>query len=173
MGDDVPDRPPVVADIMGYCSALLCVLCFVALYLAPRGHIWLAAVAIGLASAANPLGVAFAAGLITWELIRIATSRSLNWGSVARLVGQGLVSVSGLIGYCLYLLIAFRDPLAFTKRRRAGRYRLASRRLSAASSVSNRCGVGSRAGRQRLMDRPSTSSSTPLWPSSSWPSSSP
>lgn len=105
--------PPVVADIMGYYSALLCVLCFVALYLAPRGHIWLAAVAIGLASAANPLGVAFAAGLITWELIRIATSRSLNWGSVARLVGQGLVSVSGLIGYCLYLLVAFRDPLAF------------------------------------------------------------
>jgi hypothetical protein len=105
--------PPVVADIMGYYSALFCVLCFLAIYLVPRGHTWLAAVAMGLASAANPLGVAFAAGLVTWQLMGLVTSRTLSWAALARLTGQALVSVSGLLGYILYLLVAFRDPLAF------------------------------------------------------------
>lgn len=105
--------PPVVADIMGYYSALFCVLFLLAIYMAQRDRLWLAALAIGLASAANPLGVAFAAGLVTWVLVGLVATKSLTWRSLVRLGAQAAVSVCGVIGYALYLLVAFRDPLAF------------------------------------------------------------
>jgi hypothetical protein len=107
--------PPVVADIMGYYSALFCVLFLLAIYLAQRRRLWLAALAIGIASAANPLGVAFGAGLVTWVLVGLVATRSVTWRSLLRLLAQAAVSVCGLIGYALYLLVAFRDPLAFYK----------------------------------------------------------
>jgi hypothetical protein len=105
--------PPVVADIMGYYSSLFCVLFFLSIYMAQRGRLWLAALAVGLAGAANPLGVAFAAGFTTWALVGLVATRSVTWRSLARVGGQALVSVCGVIGYALYLLVAFRDPLAF------------------------------------------------------------
>lgn len=105
--------PPVVVDIMGYYSALFCVLCFLALFFAQRHRPWLVALVVGLASGANPLGVAFAVGFVVWELNRLVSTRSISWRSLAMLASQALVSVSGLLGYALYLLVAFRDPIAF------------------------------------------------------------
>lgn len=105
--------PPVVFDIMGYYSALFCVLLFMSIYLAQRGKSWLVALALGLASAANPLGIAFAGGFVTWAMIDLVSTRSLTRHSLLRLGGQGLVSVSGVIGYGLYLQVAFGSPLVF------------------------------------------------------------
>jgi len=105
--------PPVVFDIMGYYSAVFCVLCFAAIYFAQRGQPWLVALALGFASAANPLGIAFTGGFMTWAIIGLVSTSSFTRRSLLRLGAQGLVSVSGVIGYGLYLQVAFGNPLVF------------------------------------------------------------
>ena len=105
--------PPVVFDIMGYYSALFCVLCFLALLFAQHRRPWLVALALGLASGMNPLGIAFAGGFVVWSLIALASSKSVPWRSLLVLGGQALASLSGILGYALFLLVRFGDPLAF------------------------------------------------------------
>ncbi|MGP0003957.1 MAG: mannosyltransferase family protein [Acidimicrobiales bacterium] len=104
--------PPAVFDVMGYYSALFCLLSFLALFFAQRGQLWLVALVLGLASGTNPVGIAFAGGFVMWSLIG-ASSRSVTWRSLRVLVGQALLSISGLLGYALFLLVRFGDPLAF------------------------------------------------------------
>jgi hypothetical protein len=105
--------PPAVFDIMGYYSALFCVLCFLALLFAQRRRPWLVALAVGLASGMNPLGIAFAGGFVVWSLIELVSSKSVTWRSLLVLGGQALASLSGILGYALFLLARFGDPLAF------------------------------------------------------------
>ena len=130
-GHDVSDRktllwvtlflvsPPVVFDIMGYYSALLCVLCFLALWLAQRGRLWLVVLVLGLASATSPIGIAFSGGFVAWSLILLVSGRSVTWRSLLVLCGRALVSISGVVGYSLYLLVRFGEPLAFYQEERA------------------------------------------------------
>jgi hypothetical protein len=105
--------PPVVFDIMGYYSALFCVLCFLALLFAQRGQRWRVAVVLGLASATNPIGIAAAGAFILSSLIEVATSGSVTRRSLAVFGAQALISLSGLIGYLLYLFERFGDAGAF------------------------------------------------------------
>lgn len=104
---------PVTLDIQGYYSALLCMLCFLALWLVDSGRPWPAAAALGLAGATNPLGIAFAVGFIVSRGTGLVSTRSVTRRSAAVLVGQALLSVSGIVGYMLYLFARFGDPLAF------------------------------------------------------------
>jgi hypothetical protein len=105
--------PPAVFDIMGYYSALFCVLCFLALLFAQRRQRWLVALALGLASGMNPLGIAFAGGFVVWSLIELVAMKSLTRCSLLTLGGQALVSLSGILGYALFLLVRFGDALTF------------------------------------------------------------
>ncbi|HXY44733.1 MAG TPA: hypothetical protein VEH29_11135 [Acidimicrobiales bacterium] len=105
--------PPAVFDIMGYYSALFCVLCFLALLFAQRRRLWLVALAIGLASGMNPLGIAFAAGFVLWSVIELVAKRQVSFRSTGVLVGQAFLSITGLFGYALYLLVRFGNPLVF------------------------------------------------------------
>jgi len=121
--------PPAVFDIKGYYSALFCVLCFLALLFAQRHRPWLVALAIGLASGMNPLGIAFAGGFVVWSMIDLVSSRSVTFRSIGVLAGQALVSVTGLLGYALYLLVRFGDPLVFYQAARAWSVPLAAQTL--------------------------------------------
>ena len=107
--------PPAVFDIMGYYSALFCLLCFLGIRFVQLGRPWRAAVAFGLASATNPLGLAAAGGFVIWRLIHL--DRPVHPDRFGRTLalacGQALVSVSGILAYALYLGIRFGDPLAF------------------------------------------------------------
>jgi len=105
--------PPVVFDIMGYYSALFCVLCFLALLFAQRGQRWRVAIVLGLASATNPIGIAAAGGFIVWSLIEVVTSGSVTRRSLVVFGGQALISLSGVIAYVLYLFERFGDAAAF------------------------------------------------------------
>jgi hypothetical protein len=98
---------------MGYYSALFCVLLFLALLAAQHGRLWLSALALGLASGMNPLGIAIAVGFIVWSLVELVATRSVNWRSLSTMGGQALVSLAGLLGYALYLLVRFGNPLVF------------------------------------------------------------
>jgi hypothetical protein len=104
--------PPAVFDIMGYYSALFCLLCFIGIRLAQLRRPWSAAVAFGLASATNPIGIAAAAGFVIWRLAEFAAGG--RWRSAfLTICGQALVSVSGLVAFSLFLAARFGDPLAF------------------------------------------------------------
>ena len=105
--------PPAVFDIMGYYSAFFYALCFLALLFAQRGRPWIVALALGLASGMNALGVAFAGGFVVWSLIELLSTRSVNWRSTVTLGGRVIVSLSGFLGYALYLLLRFGNPLIF------------------------------------------------------------
>jgi len=105
--------PPAVFDIMGYYSALFYVLCFVALLFAQRGKLWIVAVAIGLASGMNALGIAFAGAFVVWSLIELVSTGSVTWRSLGLLGARALLSLSGFLGYALYLLVRFGNPLVF------------------------------------------------------------
>ncbi len=105
--------PPVVFDIMGYYSALFCLMCFLALLFAQRGQRWRVAVVLGLASATNPIGIAAAGAFILWSFIELALSGSVTRRSVAVFGAQALTSLSGVIGYVLYLFERFGDAAAF------------------------------------------------------------
>ncbi len=105
--------PPVVFDVMGYDIAILCVFCFLGLFFQQRGSLWLAALSFGLASATNPLGIAFALGFVSWSLIDLTTTRSITPRSLLIVGGRAIVSLSGLAAYSVYLLVRFRAPLGF------------------------------------------------------------
>jgi len=80
--------------------------------LAQRGQPWLVALALGFASAANPLGSP------SPRIHDLGDNRSrlhelVHPAFVASTRSQGLVSVSGVIGYGLYLQVAFGNPLVF------------------------------------------------------------
>jgi hypothetical protein len=105
--------PPVVFDIMGYYSAQFCLLCLLALWFAQRRQQWLAAVALGLATAANPIGVALAVAFIGWSLVDLLSSGTITLRRVAAVAGRALVSISGIAGYAIFLFVRFGDPLAF------------------------------------------------------------
>jgi hypothetical protein len=105
--------PPVVFDIMGYYSALFCLLFFLAIYLCQQDRPWPAAVMVGLSGATNPIGIALAAAFVAWLVITAVSRRSLGGRSIAVLAGQALLGASGFLGYCLYLWVRFADPIAF------------------------------------------------------------
>jgi hypothetical protein len=105
--------PPVVFDILGYYSALFCVLCFLALLFADQGRRWPAALAVGVASGTNPLGIGFAVAFVVWVLVDVVSTRRLSWRSFATTGGQAAACVCGIVGYALYDRARFGDALAF------------------------------------------------------------
>ncbi len=105
--------PPVVFDVMGYDIALLTLFLVAALFLAQRHHPWWAAVALGLSSATNPIGIAFAAGFAVWSMIELVRAPALSGRSLPSFVGQIGVSFSGILAYMLYLQVRFDAPFSF------------------------------------------------------------
>jgi hypothetical protein len=105
--------PTAVYDIMGYYSAVFTLLLLLAVLAEASGRPWLAAAAIGCASAANPLGIAFAVALFVVGAIELVERREVDRAHLAGLVGRGALSVAGVAAFMVFLSIRFGDPLAF------------------------------------------------------------
>ena len=98
--------------LMGYPTGLINLCAIASLAALVRGRTWRAAIWCGLGTAAAPTMVFFAAGLcldrgVTW----LQTKRDFR--KIPELLGFGLASVWGLIGFMAYLGWKFGDPLAF------------------------------------------------------------
>jgi hypothetical protein len=105
--------PSSIFAIMGYYSSLFTFLLFLAVLAYLKGRPLLAALAIGFATATNPVGLAFAAGLFVVSAIRLWRASALSRHNIVLLGVQSLLSLSGIIAYAVFLWIEFDAPLAF------------------------------------------------------------
>ncbi|HTX00346.1 MAG TPA: hypothetical protein VMD59_16315, partial [Acidimicrobiales bacterium] len=117
--------PPAVFDIMGYYSALFCLLLFLAVQFAQQGRRTAAAAMVGLAGATNPIGIAFGAAFAVWLAVSALGARRPKalaalgarprkaLAALGVLGGQVLLAFSGILAYTLYLWAAFGDALAW------------------------------------------------------------
>jgi hypothetical protein len=80
-----------------YTEGLFLLCAAVALWMMARGRVWAAAVASGVACAVRPTGIAVAAALVVWEVLRVMPRPSLK--GAARIAVVGFVSVSGMLAY--------------------------------------------------------------------------
>jgi hypothetical protein len=106
--------PASIFYAMGYPTGLinLCAIAALAAYVERR--YWRAFLWCGIGTAAAPTIVFVAAGLCLDQGIRWLRAR-LPLRDIPRLVGFGIVSVSGMILFMLYQLYAFHDAFAFIK----------------------------------------------------------
>ncbi|MEP0843007.1 MAG: glycosyltransferase family 39 protein [Phycisphaerae bacterium] len=103
--------PPAMFLSTGYADGLLLLWVALAVWLLENGRLWPAALVSGLATATRPTGLALAAVLLLWA---VQHRPRLAWpAQAARLAAIGLVSISGLIGYQLYLWRHYQRPDAF------------------------------------------------------------
>ncbi|HET9147782.1 MAG TPA: mannosyltransferase family protein [Acetobacteraceae bacterium] len=106
--------PASVYFTMGYPTGLinLCALAALSAYVERR--YWRPALWCGIGTAAAPTLVFLAAGLcLDQGLAWLSGTRDVR--EIPRLIGFGLLSVSGLIGFIIFQWIALHDPLAFIK----------------------------------------------------------
>lgn len=101
----------------GYPTGLINLCAAEALYAGINGRYWRAAAIAGLGTAVAPTMVFLAATLcldrgLDWL-------RTRRWQRVPALIGFGLLSVAGLLGFMTYLAATFHDPLLFLKAQRA------------------------------------------------------
>ena len=104
--------PATIYFAMGYPTGLinLCAIASLGAYAEKR--FWRAAFWAGLGTAAAPTMVFLAAGLCLGQGIDwLRGSRQPR--DIPRLIGFGLLSVFGLIGFIAYQIFSFRDPFAF------------------------------------------------------------
>jgi hypothetical protein len=110
--------PAAIYFAMGYPTGLinLCVIAALAAYV--ERQFWRAAFWCGLGTAAAPTVVFIAVALcldqgIAW----LRGGRAMR--EVPRLIGFGLLTVGGLIGYMIFQFIEFHDPFTFIKAQEA------------------------------------------------------
>jgi hypothetical protein len=110
--------PAAIYFAMGYPTGLinLCVIASLAAYVERR--FWRAAFWCGLGTAAAPTVVFVAVALcldqgIAW----LRGNRAIS--AVPRLIGFGLLTVGGLIGFMIFQFIEFHDPFTFIKAQEA------------------------------------------------------
>jgi len=119
-----------------YADALFLLTVIASFVLLERRQFWLAGLVGALATAGRPVGIAVAVGLLVRAIeLRAeqvshepgppdasgsATARRVTLGQLARASRQlrwpevgVLVSLIGLVGWCMYLWVSFGDPLAF------------------------------------------------------------
>ncbi len=110
--------PASVYCMMGYPTGLINLFVIAALGAYIDGRFWRAALWCGIGAAAAPTVQFAAVGLCLDQGLRWLNQRA-PLAEIPRLIGFGLLSISGLIAFILYQFITLHDPLVFLKAQNA------------------------------------------------------
>lgn len=106
--------PASVYCMMGYPTGLISLFVIAAFGAYIEGRFWRAALWCGIGAAATPTMQFVAIGLCLDQGIRWLQRRA-PVRDIPRLIGFGLLSISGLLAFIAYQAIALHDPLVFLK----------------------------------------------------------
>ncbi len=106
--------PVSVFLVAGYAESLFIALAAWTLVAIAERRIWVAAVLCGLASAARPEGIILGLGVVIWALLDgVQRGQHLHARSAVtlagKIIGLGVLSISGLLLYSLYLWTRYHD----------------------------------------------------------------
>lgn len=105
--------------LQSYPTGLMNLLCIAALLCVMDGRFWRAALCAGAVTGIGPLGLGTAITVFVFAALPAWRARDARPVTLARLAALGLVCVSGLIGFLVWQLRQFGDPLAFVRAQEA------------------------------------------------------